>query len=133
MKTGDRNSGFTLLEVIVAMTILAMFLVPIYARIIMGFEIAKDTERRAKALRLAQDKMTELEMLPFPEDEEVREGDFGDEYPRYSWKMETIKTPDLQMMEEFIPALKAMEVHLYVYWGPEDSKQSVKLSTLRLE
>ncbi len=116
-----------------AMAILGVFMVPIYAQIINGFEMAKATDRKAKALRLAQDKMTELSMLPFPEDEEVVEGDFGDEHPDYSWKMEAIKTPDLQMMEEIMPALKAMEVHLYVYWGQVDNKRSVKLSTLRLE
>ncbi len=133
MNGTDRQSGFTLLEVIVAMAILGIFLVPIYAQIVNGFEFAKSTDRKAKALRLAQDKMTELEMLPFPEDEEVLEGDFGDEHPEYSWKMETIKTPDLQMMEEIMPALKAMEVHCYVYWGPKDNRKSLKLSTLRLE
>ncbi len=130
--TPTRERGFTLLEVIAALAILMIFLVPILGAITSGLRNIEAVRNRSKALRLAQDKMAEIEALPFPEVEEVKTGDFGRDLDGYRWEMEIIKTPDLQLMEEYLN-LKGMEIHLMVYWEEAGTEKVIQLNTLLLE
>ncbi len=125
------QDGFTLIEVVVAMTILVMFLVPILGAISGGMKNIATAKRRSAALMLAQDKMTELEMMPVPETEGSESGDFS-EFPDYRWEYEAIKTPDLELMEERI-GLIGMEIHLSVFWSEGQSEKSISLKTLIME
>jgi len=127
------SSGFTLLEVVVAMAILMIFLVPILGAISQGLRNVESVKKRSVALRLAEDKMAELEALPVPMAEEVKKGEFGDMYPGYLWETEYIKTPDLQLMEAALPNLKGMEVHLRVYWEEAGAEKMIQLNSLLLE
>ena len=125
------QSGFTLIEVVVAMTILVMFLVPILGAISGGMKNISTAKRRSVALMLAQNKMMELEMMPVPEAEGVEEGDFP-EFPDYRWQYDAIKTPDLELMEETI-GLIGMEIHLSVFWKEGESEKSISIKTLLME
>jgi len=124
-----RDSGFTLLEVVLALAILMLMLVPLLGAISGGMRNISKMEQREIALRLAQDRMSEIEMIKMPDAEEVDNGDF-DEYPGYRWEVESIKPPVLQLMEDQIQGLLAFEVHVRVYWEDRGVENSVELSTL---
>ena len=127
------GAGFTLLEVVAALAILMLFLVPVLGAVTQGLRNVEHVRSRSLALRLAQDKMTEIEMMPIPEYEGEDRGDFDREYPGYRWEQENIKSPDIQLMEEYIVGLKGMEIHVTVFWLEGEDEKSVKLSTIILE
>ena len=126
-------AGFTLLEVVAAMAILAIFLVPMLGAVSQGLQSVETARNRALALRLAQDKMTELEMLKLPEVEGSEQGDFGPDYPGYRWEMEAVKTMEIQLMESYMPGLQGMEIHLLVYWQEKGAEKMIQLNTLLME
>ncbi len=123
--------GFTLLEVMAALAILTLFLVPIMGSIVHGLNNVSRIQDRSLALRLAQNKMAQIEMMEVPEVEGVEEGDF-EEHPGFFWEIESIKTPDLELMEEYI-GIKGMEIHLRVIWERAGVTKSIELQTLLLE
>ena len=129
MNRPRRTAGFTLLEVMIAMAILAMVLVPLLGAIIKGQQAISASKFRSHALRLAEDKMTELEMTVLPEDEGEWDGDFGNDHEGYRWRMELVKSPDLELAEEMLN-IKARELYLHVTWVEEGTEKSLTLATM---
>ncbi|MFZ5797924.1 MAG: type IV pilus modification PilV family protein [Desulfobulbaceae bacterium] len=85
-KEGGQN-GFTFLEVMVAVAILAIAFVTLIGSQSQSVSVAGDSRFRVMSALLAQQKLAELEAVDF---EEVigGEGDFGDDYPGYTWQAE---------------------------------------------
>lgn len=129
----DGSAGFTLLEVVAALAILMLFLVPVLGSVSSGLRGVASGRIRSEAMKLAQDKMTEIEMMKIPDFEGTTEGDFDSDHPGFRWEMETVKTPDIQLMETYIPGLKGMEVHLRVFFIDAGAEKSMQLDTLLLE
>lgn len=85
---GDPGSpGFTLLEVMVALAIIATVLVSVYQLHAQSLSLAHETRFNAIAPFLAQQKLSEMTggQAELPED---TTGDFGDDFPNYRWKVE---------------------------------------------
>jgi general secretion pathway protein I len=78
--------GFTLLEIMAALSILAIVLVSVYR--LQAQTVAMNSEVRfyATAPMLAQLKMAEVESES-PEDLGDDSGDFGEEFPDYRWNI----------------------------------------------
>lgn len=79
------RSGFTLLEVMVALAILAITLTVLYGSQSQSISIATEARFNTQASFLIGQKVAELqagELEPYN-----AEGDFGDDYPQYRWKM----------------------------------------------
>ena len=79
--------GFTLLEIMVSLSIISLVLVSIYKLHAQTISMNYDARFYTTAPFLAQLKLTELD------NETIKEladdsGDFGDEYPGYSWTLE---------------------------------------------
>lgn len=109
----NRNPGFTLLEVMVAMSIIAIALTALLASQSQSISIAGEAKFSTTAALLAQSKMAEIETKT--EDELIYDsGDFGDDFPDYSWEME-VQDVIFTDEEEFTDYLK--QVDLTVYWG----------------
>ena len=82
----NRVSGFTLLEVMVALAVMSIVLVSVYRMHSQSLTMNTEAQFYTQAPMLAQSKMAELEALStngFPEDA----GDFGEQFPGYSWKV----------------------------------------------
>ena len=78
-------SGFTLLEVMIALAVMAIVLVSVYRMHSQSLTMNTAARFYTLAPLLAQNKMAELETLSsegFSEDS----GDFGEQYPGYSWR-----------------------------------------------
>lgn len=81
------TSGFTLLEVMVALAIIATVLVSVYKLHAQSLSLAHETRFYGLAPFLAQQKMTELTAgeTNIPEN---GTGDFGEDFPNFRWKVD---------------------------------------------
>ena len=80
------QSGFTLLEIMAALSILAIVLVSVYKLHAQTVAMNNEVRFYATAPMLAQLKMAEVESES-PEDWGDDSGDFGDEFPNYRWNI----------------------------------------------
>ena len=82
------KTGFTLIEVMIALGILAVSLVTLNARQSYSLRSVTEAEKLTLATMLARTKMAELEIelrnVPFSEIKKEENGEFED-YPEYSW------------------------------------------------
>ena len=79
--------GFTLLEVMVAVIIISIALVSLIGSQSQSVSIATASRFETTASLLARQKLTELALAGF-EELASAEGDFGEEFPDYSWSVE---------------------------------------------
>lgn len=88
--TKNGQHGFTFLEVMVAVAIIAIAFVTLIGSQSQSVSVAGESRFRVMAALLAQQKLTELESMDF-EELNGGEGDFGDEYPSYRWQAEVVE------------------------------------------
>ena len=103
-----RTNGFTLLEVMIAMAIMAIVLVSVYRLHSQTLSMATANRFYTQAPLLAQSKMAQLEAMdsdPVSGDS----GDFGDKFPGYGW---SISTEDVssEILGEAAENLKRIDV-----------------------
>jgi general secretion pathway protein I len=86
-----KANGFTLMEVMIAMAILAIALVAVFQLQSQSISMSTDSRFMTTAALLAQSKMVEEEagatLTNHKED-----GDFGADYPQYIWRLEVSDT-----------------------------------------
>ena len=82
----DQKKGFTLLEVMVALSIIAIVLVSVYRMHAQTVSMNNEVRFYATAPILAQIKMAEIESESL-EDIGDDSGDYGDEFPDYRWNI----------------------------------------------
>lgn len=85
------DNGFTLLEVMIAMAILAIVLVAVFQSQSQSLSMAGRSRFLTVASLLAQSRMTEIETMG-PDRITSSSGDFGDDYPDYAWRVELTDT-----------------------------------------
>lgn len=90
--------GFTLMEVMIAMAILAIALVTIFQSQSQSISMTGNSRFLTTASLLAQGKMAEIEMLDM-KDVRTDSGDFGDGFPGYSWRVE-VKDTDFDVVKK---------------------------------
>jgi len=87
----NSSSGFTLLEVMIAMAILAIALVAVFQSQSQSISMAGQARFATTASLLAQSKMAEVEMMK-PADINADSGEFGNDFHDYSWKVDVTET-----------------------------------------
>ena len=85
------TKGFTLLEVMIAMAILAIALVAVFQSQSQSISMAGDSRFLTTAALLAQSKMTEIEAVDMM-NVKTGNGDFGGGFPDYIWYVEVKDT-----------------------------------------
>ena len=94
--------GFTLLEVMVAIAILAITLSALFGSQAQSLSLAEEVQFNIQAGTLAKAKLSEYESgLTSPEN---ADGEFGEEFPGYIWKAE-VQEADI----EGLPALADLQ------------------------
>jgi len=86
-----RAHGFTLLEVLVAVAILAIAMVAILKANLQSLDTLTKSRETSTASLLAASKLAEIEAVGVVNWSELR-GDFGEDYPDYIWEVETSST-----------------------------------------
>lgn len=98
-----RKTGFTLIEVLLAVALLTTALVLTMQGFSTCLRAAKLSERYTIATLLAQRKIADLEMVESLEATQ-EEGDFADEegnpYPEYRWSTEVVASSDVSDLYE---------------------------------
>ena len=93
-----QQHGFTLLEVLIAIAILAISLSAIFGSQAQSLALAAEAQFNIHAATLARAKLAEYESgVASVED---GDGDFGDDFPGFAWKIE-VEDADLS---EILPA-----------------------------
>lgn len=97
----NRKAGFTLLEVMVAVAILAVALTAIYKLHAGTITMTADSRFYTVAPLLAQAKMAEFELMDL-EDLASDSGDFGEDFPEYEWSVivEDVESEPLESVAE---------------------------------
>ena len=97
----NRTGGFTLMEVMVAVAILAIALVSIFQLQSQSISMSTDSRFMTTAALLAQTKMVEVETASTLSDKS-ESGDFGLDYPQYTWRLDISDTQ--------LPQFKKIEI-----------------------
>ncbi|MBP7763719.1 MAG: prepilin-type N-terminal cleavage/methylation domain-containing protein [Deltaproteobacteria bacterium] len=93
-----RQNGFTLLEVMVAMSILALALVAVFHMQSQSISMSSDARFRATASLLAAGKMADLEADPGAA-REAQKGDFAPDHPELAWSARVTGTGIARLMK----------------------------------
>jgi general secretion pathway protein I len=101
--------GFTLLEVMVALAIMAGVVLTVISSVNYHLSLTTRNNEESVALLLARAKLEELELLDQEQLTQGQEGSFKPEWPDYSWKAEISPSP--------VPVFKNLTVT--VTWGPQ--------------
>jgi general secretion pathway protein I len=101
-------NGFTLLEVMVALSIIAIVLVSVYRMHAQTISMNNETRFYATAPMLAQFKMAEIESESL-EDMGDDSGDFGDKFPDYRWNI-VVDDVESSALENMAKHLKKIDL-----------------------
>ena len=100
-----KKAGFTLLEVMIAMAILAMGLVAVFQMQSQSISMSGESRFETTASFLAQIKMADIEAGASLSNQNQK-GDFAPDYPEYGWTTQVTDT-------QFIAKLKKIEVTVF--------------------
>ncbi len=114
-----KDTGFTLLEVMVALALMGIALVAILRSLAMSVDVSNESKNISIATLLAKGKMAELESLGFPDVGEAS-GDFGEESPGFRWER--------RVSETGVEDLRKVVVR--VLWQGDGNDKKVELVTL---
>lgn len=113
-----KNAGFTLLEVMIALTIIAIVLVAVFGSQSQSLTLANEAKFNTTAALLAQRKMAEVETGESLNLSSAS-GDFGEDFPGYKWELNVGEVP--------LPGTGEVEylkqVDLTILWGDQDQYQ----------
>lgn len=122
--TGKRSikrarRGFTLLEVMIAVAIIAIACTAILGSQSQSVSLAGEAKFYTTATLLAQHKMSEIEIKTLSE-LMSDSGDFGEDFPGYSWRLD-VQEPASVEPEGVSTHMK--QVDLIVSWGEQGRYQ----------
>jgi len=105
------GEGFTLLEVMVALSVIAIVLVSLLVSQSHSISLQDEAKFNTTAALLAQKKISEIEAKK-GDDLMSDSGDFGDDFPNYFWE---IKIQDVSFpgAEEFTKYLRQIDLNIY--------------------
>ena len=114
--TEEMKRGFLLLEVILALFILACGIIPISYSLSTCLKARAYSRNCTIATLLAQEKMSQLKEELKEKKEPLEEGDFGETYPQFRWSVQINPAEDENLTK----------ILLTVFWN----KGKVKFTTL---
>ena len=118
--------GVTLLEVMVALGIAAIVLVAVYRLQIQSLTLERIARFHTRAPLLAEQLIADIE-LQAPEFPDTDSGDFGEDYPGYTW---TLETRDVANLTDNSGRSLLKQIDLKVYL--DDDEDLFRLRTYRL-
>ena len=107
-KTYRSSTGFTLLEIMVAISIIAIVLVTVYRMHAQTISMNFISRFQTNAPMLAKKVLTEIETKPVDDLADVS-GDFGKEFPGYNWQV-SVKEVESEALGEIAKDLRQIEV-----------------------
>lgn len=104
------NQGFTLLEVMIAVAVIAIALVTLLGSQSQSIRFSAEAELDVRAALLARQRLAEIHQQDF-DDLHDDSGDFGEEFASYEWKTTvTLLNPESLGLEQADDMLKAVRI-----------------------
>jgi prepilin-type N-terminal cleavage/methylation domain-containing protein len=88
-----KDHGFTLLEIIICLGLLALVLVAVFHLQAQNLDLQSEAQFMTTATCLLQERLSQIQALEKIE-EGTNSGDFGKDYPDYTYKQEVSEVPD---------------------------------------
>ena len=131
LKVDSDISGFTLIEVLVAMMIMAISLTIVMGLFSGGLRSKKRAFDYDTAVELAKNKMQEI-LLAQSCELGIQEGDFQN---GYSWKIEVIldEPESANFKVKPVQNYKILIINLKILWEHGDKTKIYSISTLKME
>jgi prepilin-type N-terminal cleavage/methylation domain-containing protein len=97
LNRNGRDRGFTLLEIIICLGLIALVLVAVFHLQAQNLDLQSEAQFMTMATCLLQER---LSLIQSQEEIEVgtNTGDFGKDYPDYTFKQEVSEVPDTQTL-----------------------------------
>ena len=124
----NRGRGFTLLELLVALTLFAVVGGSLLQLFHSGLRTARLAGDQAHAVLLARSKLTELQAYPALQPGALS-GDFDG---GYRWEAILAPSPDVGASEASTGPLQLLDLKLTVSWGEDGDARSFTLHSLLL-
>jgi len=128
---GKARSGFTLIEVVIALAILGIALTVIIQLFSGGLRLGRASVEYAKAVNYARMKMEEIAMKP-----DIQEGNEEGEFdPTYRWQVGVKKMDLLSLGKDrtITPPVELFQVKVNVLWKSGSKERSAIFETYRTE
>jgi prepilin-type N-terminal cleavage/methylation domain-containing protein len=90
-----KDHGFTLLEIVICLGLIALVLVAVFHLQAQNLDLQSEAQFMTTATWLLQERLSQIQSLEEIE-EGTNSGDFGKDYPDYTYKQEVSEVPDTE-------------------------------------
>jgi len=92
-----KDHGFTLLEIVICLGLIALVLVAVFHLQAQNLDLQSEAQFMTTATWLLQERLSQIQSLDKIE-EGTNTGDFGEDYPDYTYKQEVSEVPDTETL-----------------------------------
>jgi len=92
-----KDHGFTLLEIIICLGLIALVLVAVFHLQAQNLDLQSEAQFMTTATCLLQERLSRIQALERVE-EGTNTGDFGQDYPDYTYTQEVSEVPDTETL-----------------------------------
>lgn len=121
------NKGFTLIEILVAISILSISLVVIFQLFSGGLKSSRLSDQYTRGIFHAKEKMEEI-LLSTDFTEEGAEGEFGDSY---RWRSEIIRIEQEEEEASKLP-FDTYNIKVDIFWDEGSKEKNFAISTMKV-
>lgn len=97
MNRKGKDHGFTLLEIIICLGLIALVLVAVFHLQAQNLDLQSEAQFMTTATCLLQERLSQIQAQEKIE-EGTNSGDFGKDYPDYAYKQEVSEVPDTETL-----------------------------------
>ena len=124
--TSNGEGGFALIEILVAVSVLAISLVVIFQLFSGGLKSRKLSEQYARGVFHAREKMAEILLIPELSEGEIQ-GEFED---AYEWQAVITRVVSEEGEEKNLP-VNLMSIWIRINWREGEKEKSFVIDTLK--
>jgi len=97
LNSKSKNQGFTLLEIIICLGLIALVLVAVFHLQAQNLDLQSEAQFMTTATCLLQERLSRIQSQETIE-EGTNSGDFGEDYPDYTYTQEVSEVPDTETL-----------------------------------
>jgi type II secretion system protein I len=97
LSSKSKDHGFTLLEIIICLGLLALVLVAVFHLQAQNLDLQSEAQFMTTATCLLQERLSQIQASEKIE-EGKNSGDFGEDYPDYTYTQEVSEVPDTETL-----------------------------------
>jgi general secretion pathway protein I len=125
-----KNSGFTLVEIVVAMAVLGIGLVLVIELFSGGLRLGRASEEFTLAGQFARQKMEEV-FLAAEIGEGTEEGDFTDTTYRWETVVKKVDLLPASLETDYRPPAELYQIQVRVLWKSGAKDRAIRIETLK--